>query len=323
MPDYSRTIQNGVLEDNEIGVEVKEFDHIAIGSNGGTDWDAEQMFHVKHLLGFMPPIKDQGPTSSCSGQAIAQYAYILNALEYSSSYNFNGNKNGELLKSILPQFSAKSIYSRISLGFHRGAYAGDAVREWVANGINTEKSVPSYGENGLPLSEESMIDRSWENSYFDKHIALNFQPSGDARLIRNIETIDTVALAIEQGFSCLLGLRVGSGTKWRDYYLSPPTTVRSGHFVVGVGLEKYKNKRGICIINSWGEDVGKKGEQWISEDWFSTGNVFSPYVVVDKPNYLWIKLLDRKGKPRYLPSSMVQAIHHLLEKRGYSIPKSL
>lgn len=90
----------------------------------------------------------------------------------------------------------------------------------------------------------------------------------------NVNTdIDIVAQAIRENKGVVLGITgVNNGT-WESNMPKPPTnsapSARWYHWVYAGKAKVINGKKYIGILNSWG-NVGDKGWQWLSEDYFKT-----------------------------------------------------
>jgi len=278
-----------------------EADHILFGS-APFEWKAG--YDVEKDLGIKLPVKDQGSSSSCVGQSIATGAYIMN-IEEMQGKGFEGKEDQ------LPEFSAKSVYSQISLGAGIGAYTRDGLQLLKDYGINRESKVPSY-RGGRPPTERYMLDKKWMKRA-TKHNARNFR-SKEYRFLQDKKDIDLVAKAIRDSHFVILGFHGSNDGGWSTKFPKPPTYRNWSHLVAAVGAEVIKGKKYIKIINSWGKNVGDKGIQWISEDYFKSGNAHYGAVVIDKPNTWAVRLIDKNGKRRTVLTTYVNKIKKLLNE---------
>ena len=282
------------------------YDHIALASHSASNVQWHE-FDIEKELGFTLPVKNQGSSSSCVGQAAATYAYVLNSIELRRIY-FSKTKE------VSPELSARSVYSQIAQPFG-GAYMGDAFRLMVKGGLNKEQDVPSY-ENGLPPTEQFMTTKDWKTSLLE-YKAKNYQGK-EYRFIRNTYSIDLVAQAIVENNGCLLGVYVGRDSSWLGSEPRYDEYRGYSHLVYAGKLRVYEGKRWIGILNSWGENIGERGWQWLSEDFFVSGGVHTAGVMIDKPNSVLVWILDKNGKPRAFPTSFVKTIAYLLG-RNYTL----
>lgn len=304
---YEEDFGKGAFPD-PIDQTVKEYDHLALGAS---PFNWEQGFDIEEELGITFPVKDQGPSPSCTGQGASSLAYALNAIELKKAF-------GDRLQEFLVELSAKSIYSQIALKSGQGAYLKDAAKALVEYGINTEQDVPSY-EDGKPPKSDFMFDKSWKTEKLTEK-AKNYQGK-EPRMIQANWDIDLMAQAIRDNGGVLIGVNGENNGTWHLTFPKPPIWVKWRHCMYGGKAKLINGKKYIGVLNSWNKKTGENGWQWFGEEWFKTGNFFNPWVVVDKDNIERVKLLDRDGKPRLLPTYMFKAIRYLVGKRGYSYAK--
>lgn len=284
--------------------QAPQYDHLALGAS---PFDWKKGYDVEDELGIKLPTKDQKQVPSCVGQAAATLAYVINAFELLKVY-------GPDLKNHIKELSAKSIYSQIAIGYAMGAYISDAVDKLVSYGINLESDVPS-----VPQNNQHMFEVMWKNPLLhDK--AKNYQ-GREGRMIRAKQDISLMAQAIRDNGGVLLGLSGQNNGTWKSKYPLPPQFVQWGHCMYAGKAKLILGRPHIGVKQSWGDDVGEDGWQWLSEDWFTSGHIFNPWVLVDKDNIERVKLLDRNGRPRWLPTYMFKAIRYLITDRGYTYEK--
>lgn len=284
----------------------KEYDHIAGASL--VDW--KKGFDIEEKIGQIPT-KNQGQSLSCVGQAISYYAYVLNALEAKNKPNLTFQRYPEFV----PEFSAKSIYSQIRVPYG-GAYIRDGVKCLVNYGINKESEVVS---NFKGYTDENwMQDISWQSPEA-KLFASNYQGK-EYRNIKATKNIDLFAKAIEDYGGLVFGTYVEDNDTWLSIYPKTENPNNLGHALYVGKFCIVLGKKYIGCKNSWGE-IGDQGWQWLNEDFFEKGLIFSPWVVLDKPNNWYITLIDKNGKPRKISIYMKKMIDYLINERGYEISK--
>jgi hypothetical protein len=281
------------------------YDHVALGS---APFDWSKGFDIESELGFNLSPKDQGSNYSCVGQSFSTYAYVLNALELLPVYLNAAVKH-------LPEFSAKSIYSQISLGHNKGAYLRDGARLLKNYGVNKEVDVPSY-ENDKPGSEKFMRLKNWINSVLSSE-AKHYQ-SSDYRVINNNRNIDLFATAIRDNGGCIIGVRGANNGTW--YSLRPQKEEHPSwaHAMYAGKVRINNGKKEIGCLNSWGAKAGDRGWQWFGEEWFDGYSMFNPWTLVDKRNTNFVWLLDHNGRERKLPTYFIKSIRYLIEKRNFN-----
>lgn len=284
-----------------------QYDHLVLGA---PQFDWRVGYDIELALGFKLPVKHQNGSLSCVGQATATLAYVLNAFELQTLYGY-----GERLQKAIPELSAKSIYSQIAL-FGGRAYIRDAMKLLVNYGVNREIEVPSYYD-GRPPTERFIAETSWKNDEL-KLLASNFKAK-EYRTIRSSNSIDLVAEAITMNGGVILGVDGENNGTWTSKFPVPPLTTEWGHAMYAGKARLINGKRYIGVLNSWGEDIGENGWQWLGEEWFTSGHVFSPWTVVDTANTEWVKLIDKRGKPRRIPVYMLKTIRYLLNTKHYEL----
>lgn len=280
-----------------------EMDHI-LGASEPFDWD--KGYDIEQELGIRLRPKNQGQSYSCVGQATAILAQVVNAFELRETY-------GVFFPKYVEEFSAKSIYSQISLGYGVGARMRDGVKLLCDYGVNLEAQVVSY-ENGEAPSEKFMYDKSWKDDVFAS-ISGNYR-GGEYRTLRAKDNIDAFAQALRDSKGMIFGVQGESNGTWRN--LMPKIGKMSwAHCIFGGKARKVEGKKYIGFLNSYGETAGKLGWQWFGEEWFDGEHVFNPWFYIDRPNTALIKLLDRNGRPRFVSPSSQKVIKYLINLRGY------
>lgn len=292
----------GALPD-EADERDKELDHVlAVGE----PFDWEEGFDIEEEIGMIIPVKDQGRTSTCTGQAMSTYVWVKNVLEYTKRYGELDDSMKEYLVKWL--VSAKAIYSQIFLQ-QGGAYLRDAIKLIKDWGAVSEQLVP------FKPDEQDARDLSWKNSIMDE--SAKILQAAEYRVVQN-PTIDKLAQAIRDNDGMLLGVAGENNGTWRTLF---PKVGKSewGHAIYGGKAKMIDGKKMIGFLNSWGETTGDRGWQWVGEEWFGVGRLFNPWLLVDKQNSSIIWLIDRNGKPRWMPSLFLKTILYLVNKRGFKL----
>lgn len=230
---------------------------------GAAPYDWSKTYDIEEKLGVKIPVKNQGVSSSCGGQAWAYYASVLEASD-DKSYE---------------ERSAKYIYAQTYVP--GGGSAGRTNCElFVKQGVSIEPLCISY-EGGNPPSEQ-FITRGGDittearlNASLDKAFSY-----------ANVEKdIDTVAQAIEANKGLILGVWGENNGTWTSAFPKPPVNKVWAHWVYAGKVRMFNGVKQIGILNSWGKTVGESGWQWLSADYFPMGifqvwtQVFSPNVV--------------------------------------------
>lgn len=212
---------------------------------GGFDW--EDGFDVEKELGFKFRLKDQNGSGSCGGQAWSYYGEVL----------------GKVAQEHYEPSSARWIYSHTHVPPGGGSRGRDNCAFCIDKGWVDERFASSY-DNGKPpkedfmrqtpeLSNEAIADGEVQKALSYMQIPVN---------------IEMFAQAIRDNYGMVLVLNGQDNGTWRSKFPEPPTEKEWGHFLFCCGAEMIDGKKYIKVINSWGDDTGEKGYQWLSEDWF-------------------------------------------------------
>lgn len=214
-------------------------------AHGSTPFNWVKGFDIEEKVGKLLP-KDQNGSSSCGGQAWSMYSAVLEALATGT----------------LEERSAKFIYAQTAVP--GGGSAGRTNCELCKkSGVCIEPLCPSY-ENGNPPSESFMTRKEdiTEGALWDakknKERSYAFVNSD----------IDEIAQAVEINGGCVIGISGENNGTWLTPFPKPPLHEGWRHWVY-VGKAKIINgKKMLGLINSWGEDCGEDGWQWVGEDYF-------------------------------------------------------
>ncbi len=269
-------IQNGAfksIQDN------RDFEFVGSAS---TPFDWNKGFDIEEELGFKIPVKSQGESKSCGGQAFSYYTQVLEAL-YSKTFE---------------ERSAKFLYSQVALP-EGGSRGRDICKIIYNQGSAREAFLPSY-KDGEPLSEKEMLDTSNINDVV-RQDAKSAQ-SISYENIKNI-TIDNVAIALRDNKGVVIGVSGENNGTWLTAFPTPPKTAEWGHWLF-VGKAKLINgKKYIGVLNSWGDKIGEGGWQWIGEDYFNT--IASNYIAVWEA---WTFVLRKVDEKRNLLLTLLKAL---------------
>lgn len=244
------------------------------GRNGwGVDRYREIVEEVKQkgIAPFKIPIKNQGVSASCTGQALGYYVSVLNFIE-----------NG-----VWVEISARDIYAYISLGEGVGAYLRDALKLVCDRGVAPEELVPVYHKevvNGrefiTPYNEKEYLVKPEETEAL-KIIRRAFQGKHYRLIASNNgrERMEQMAWGNLLGFGCYFAVDGENNGTWTSEYPKPPKERKWGHALYSALCENYETG----FPNSWG-NIGRDGWQRIKEDYFLAGAVNSPWTLIDKEN---------------------------------------
>lgn len=216
-------------------------------------------------MNFKLPVKDQGNTGSCGGQAWATYGSVLEALSTGS----------------FEERSAKFIYAQTHVNQPGGGSSGRDNNALVQKqGFGLEELTVSY-ENGLPPTEYFM-ERAQDISDAAR------QKASKTKALSYVAVnpdIDSVAHAIASNMGVIIGLSgVNNGTARNAMPVAPTSkeliySWRHWEYS-GKAMILPSGKKAIAVLNSWGPGVGDKGWQWITEDYFKTFSVWACWALV-------------------------------------------
>jgi len=276
-------IQNGAIIDIP---DSRDYQWSEIGKSS-TPFDWNKGYDVEEELGFKIPVKSQGNSSSCGGQAFSYYTQVLEAL-YTKTFE---------------ERSAKFLYSQCWLP-EGGSRGRDICKILQTQGSSREAFCPSYYTDKTPLSEEDYRDTSCIND-----IVRQDAKGAIAITYANVNpTIDEVAQAIRDNKGCVIGLTGENNGTWMTEFPKPPTKNQWNHWVYACKAKIIDGKKYIGFINSWGEECGNKGVQWIGEDYFNT--VLSYNAVWQ----VWTFVLKKVDEKRNLLLTLLTALLKLWKK---------
>lgn len=212
---------------------------------------------------FSLPIKDQGSSSSCGGQAWATYGSVLEAI----------------VTGTPEERSSKFIYAQthVSAGGSSGRDNNKLVQD---QGWGLEPLTPSY--MGVALPTETFMRQVQDITDLARSKASKARAVSYASV--NAFDIDAIAQAIHANYGAIIGyIGVNNGTAREIYPVPPreqemPYTWR--HFVYAGKASMQNGKKAIGIFNSWGRRVGVNGWQWFTEDYFKSGRVWYANTII-------------------------------------------
>jgi len=215
------------------------------------------------------------------GQAFSYYAQVL---EYLHTKTFE-------------ERSAKFLYSQCWCP-EGGSRGRDICKILKSQGSAKEAFLPSYYQDKTPLSEEDYRDTSSINNVIRQDakstLALSYA---------NVNPdIDSIAQAIRDNNGCVIGVTGENNGTWYSEFPKPPTKNQWNHWVYACKAKLIKGKKYIGIINSWGEECGNKGIQWIGEDYFSA---YTDYPAVWQG---WTLILTKTDEKRNLLLTLLTAL---------------
>jgi len=260
------------------------------------------------------PIKDQGASSSCTGQGLSYYLEVLNFIE-----------TGKYVK-----ISARDIYAYISLGEGQGAYLRDALKLACDRGIGTEELVPCYHEGGIAYSEKEYLVKP-EDSKELTAIRTALQGREYSVIKGYDDLMNRMAWQMLLGFGTYFAVDGENNGTWMSEYPQPPITRKWGHALFGgeAGLDS-DGKPFIGFPNSWNVGVGKNGWQKLKQNYFDNYNVITPWTLIDKENDANnmaksnVKIVKDKNSSAvgiWLPATSPEALESYCLNFGIEVPK--
>lgn len=233
----------GALEDS---YDIRDYQYA-----GSSPFDCQAGFNVLDVVGNDLVTKDQNGSYSCGGQAWAYYGEVLETVA-TGTYE--------------PR-SARWIYSQtfVEGGGSSGRNNSDVVTK---QGWALEKHALSY-DNGKPPREAFMRLKP----FLSPEAKESMEVSKALSYLQVRGDIDVVAQAIRDNYGCVITLAGQDNGTWRSEFPKPPNNKDWFHHLYCGKAKMIGGKKYIAVKNSWGNDTGKEGWQWIGEEYFTTGNV--------------------------------------------------
>lgn len=213
------------------------------------DWNVG--FDIEKVCTY--PTKDQGSSDACGGEAGS----------YLTEYLFNKGVR-----------SARYIYSQIFYA-GGGTTMRDILNLLVKKGDCAQTLCPD-GQNEVFMEDKSGITKINDD---------------DALLVKGVSyafvnpDINSVAQAIRDNQGCLLEIegQDGNNPNWLSVNPTSPSKSNSNpiwrHFVYAGKAQMLAGVKMICVHNSWGDDCGQNGWQWLGEDYFNSGHIIQAGVL--------------------------------------------
>lgn len=264
---------------------------LAAAAGIDTEFDWDKGFDTEKRFDIKIKHESQNGSLSCTGMALSTYGEFLEFIE----------------TGIVKQFSSKRIYQDIAL-LNGGAYIRDALNHAIKKGFVLETDVSSYLPDGKAPTEAFMKEK----------FILSRKAEERAITLRSKEyfavpvNINQAAQALEANFMLYMAA-TGSNKGWSSPNIRPPLRGEEtwGHAFIGKAAVMRNNKKVIKGHNSWGEKWGDKGDFFIDEKYFKSGNIYTSYVLVDRLNFMKLKLLNAKN------CSTVYLIDMLGQRRAF------
>lgn len=215
------------------------------------------------LLKYAPKRLNQGQQGSCVAWASA---YAARSIMQSRATGQNPDNT---------TFSPAFLYNQIALEGCQGAYLPEAMKVMQGKGLAPFNEMP-YNDQDCSSRPNDMALRKASEFKIDGFQRLTGGSQGtDAQSVNMLAIKQNLA----QGAPVVIGMMVG-GSFMQDMMgkeMWTPTDADydmrgfGGHAMCVIGYDDYKfakNMGGFQIMNSWGEDWGKKGVAWVSYDDF-------------------------------------------------------
>jgi len=218
------------------------------------------------------PVKDQGTSGSCGGQA---WAGALEAAKFI--------REGEPV-----QLSAKDIYSHCFIA-PEGSQESDLINYVENHGVALESDIPSY-DNGQPPTEQFM-ETIQERTDVQDTDALNQIVISSYTF--NGNDINQVKQAIDTGVTvCAF---YGNNACWQtgNGVVEVPSLDQLdwGHWVF---LTKYDDtKQLVTVKNSWSDKAGDAGYFYLPYSYFTGGRVMGEWTLILGYVGEYISLLEK------------------------------
>ncbi len=280
-------IYTGAIRDDADARDFRYRDFIG----GSAQFNWEKGYDVEEAIGMKIPVKNQGESGSCGGQAMAYYGQVL---EEVSSKTFE-------------ERSARFIYAQCFVP-PWGSNMRPLIKIATEQGWARESLLTSY-ENGQP-PKEPFMQRTDDITQEIRDDALNAQMLSYAIVQPNI---DEVALAISNNYGCILGISGQNNGTWLSEFPQPPKTPDWGHWIYAGRAKMINGKKYIGVLNSWGDTVGDKGWQWLSEDYFTTKVFYPNQSATTAVWYGWTIMFNKESLNNGLRLTIIKAMTKVVE----------
>jgi hypothetical protein len=283
-------IYTGALKD-----EIDERDYQWSRIPGASMFDWSKGFDVevelKKRLGnakFRIFSKDQHKSFSCGGQAWSYYMAVIEAMA-TGTYE---------------ERSAKFIYSQTFAP--GGGSNGRPNCEICSNqGSALEADCPSY-YNGT--TDEPFMTRPQDITTKARNTAGYSKALVYANVAPNI---DLMANACHANNGLIIALEGADNGTWRSTFPKPPTKTAWAHWLFVSGATMINGKKYLKVKNSWGDEVGASGCQYIGEDYFQAYKVWNGWTMPFNKANLVAKL---KGEQLSLMKQLLNLLKEQLAK---------
>lgn len=221
------------------------------------------------LANYVLRVNDQGPTSSCVGQAIGKAIHV----------RLRKIKAAEAPEPAEPSYQAIYTFARRRGLMNENAFLEDdgciprmamfSIRDLGVPGEHTWPFDPATIQKDVPW------DVVQEASKFLLFQWYRVTPTGSARS-------DAVAQALSKGYPVVFGMDLWQG--FMDYrggtLLSPGPDHAGGHMLCILGYRRRADgSREFQVLNSWGSGWGESGYVWLHEDVICSDRADDFYVI--------------------------------------------
>jgi hypothetical protein len=237
-------IVSGAIPDR---IDTRDYQYSEYSGKSSIPFDWDKGYDIEIELKRQVKPKNQGPSYSCGGQAGGMYINIV----------------GEFVNGDIGERSAKFPYSQVYQS-NGGSSMRDILNIFQKQGAGLESMCPSY-ENGNPPSIEFMKRSQDITDECRKEAKLDTLFSYEGVSI----DIDSFAQAIRDNQGMVFGVTGQNGKDWLSAFPLPPEKDNWHHWLYAGKAKMINGKKYIGVLNSWGDTVGDRGWQYISEDYFT------------------------------------------------------
>jgi C1A family cysteine protease len=222
---------------------------------------------------YVPPVLNQGETSTCVGFAMGYYGIST----IHNAYFDRSNEYEKLIHSFDPYYA----YTLNDSNCDNGLNMLDAFRNFSIYGAKKMFFSPVDIDCDNPINDESLenIQKYLSPYQLEK---FEFIQTYNSRFIENVKTSIFNKLPVMIGTDITESL-YDVGSKEGNVSWTPKGDEKSigGHAMCVVGYDDDLNGGSFRIVNSWGSDWGENGFFWLSYDDFydkvSEAYVIKPY----------------------------------------------
>lgn len=257
-------------------------------------------FDIRNILGGDIAVKNQYQSMSCVGQGFSYYEWVQHVLIEMATKGMDltqlrASTEGGAAPSV-NVFSAKAIYSQVSLGFGQGATFIDAANLAKNWGALYDLDCPSNLPDGT-TTETFMTDKTWETPATTAFAEL-LQIKEFALLDANAD-INDFAAAILANNGVVGGVTGSDGHGWGSAQSPTPPNPGDtlwGHCLFYGAFGTDEDGIFVATPNSWGQITALPNGAWqpgyppgygwqkLRPNYFTPQWTFEPFTLVDKVN---------------------------------------